>query len=153
MTSAIRLFGLSLLLLGGHAAAQQQPTCPTLPPAAGLQWNQLAGADYLSCKAVTADGRQVLGIMLSTRSPGLSLPRERREEKGAVEGEDIYWYRPDLGGRELPSLATRRIAVVELGKKRYAQVWIDATSKQELSAMQNMVQSLSLQNASLALGR
>ncbi|HEY0332365.1 MAG TPA: hypothetical protein VGC74_01440 [Stenotrophomonas sp.] len=153
MMHANRLFGLSLLMLGGTAAAQQQPTCPTLPPAAGLQWTQLAGADYLSCKALTADGRQVLGLMLSTRSPGLSLSRERREEKGAVEGEDFYWYRPDLGGRELPQLATRRVTVIELGKKRYAQVYIDAGDKQELGAMQNLVQSLDLQPASLALAR
>lgn len=153
MKHIVGLIGLSLLSLGGTAAAQQQPTCPTLPPAAGLQWTQLAGADYLSCKAATADGRQVLGIMLSTRNPGLSLPRDRREEETTIEGEETYWFRPDLGGRELPQLATRRVAVVELGKKRYAQVWIDAADRQELGTLQNLVRSLDLQPASLALSR
>ncbi len=150
MKSASCLFGLLLLSVGGSAAAQQSPTCPTLPPAAGLEWKQLAGADYLSCKAMTADGREVLGVMFTTRDPGLSLPRDRREEKGQLAEEDFYWYRPDLGGREL---ANRRVAVIELGKKRYAQVWIDAGDTQELGSLQGLSQRLDLQPASLALSR
>lgn len=150
MNSATCLFGLFLLSFGGAAMAQQQPTCPTLPPTAGLEWKQLAGADYLSCKATTADGREVLGLMLTTRDPGLSLPRDHREEKGRIEEEEFYWYRPDLGGREL---ANRRVAVVDLGKKRYAQISIIADDAQEMSSLQGLSQRLDLQPASLALGR
>jgi len=150
MKSATCLFGLFLLSASGAAMAQQSPSCPTLPPAAGLEWKQLAGADYLSCKAITADGREVLGVMLTARSPGLSLPRDHREEKGQLASEDFYWYRPDLGGREM---ANRRVAVIELGKKRFAQVWINAGDVQELGSLQGLAQRLDLQPASLALAR
>ena len=150
MKSATCLFGLFLLSFTGAALAQQQPTCPTLPPTAGLEWKQLAGGDYLSCKATTSDGREVMGIMLTTRSPVLSLPRDNREEKGQIEDEDFYWYRPDLGGREV---ANRRIAVVPLGKKRYAQISIIADDRQEMGSLQTLAQRLDLQPASLALGR
>lgn len=150
MKSVTCLFGLILLSIGGTAMAQQSPSCPTLPPAAGLEWKQLAGADYLSCKAITSEGREVLGVMLTARDPGLSLPRDRREEKGQLADEDFYWYRPDLGGREL---VNRRVAVISLGKKRYAQVWIDAGDNQELGTLQSLAQRLDLQPASLALER
>jgi len=148
MKSALSLFG--LLLVSGAAAAQQSPSCPTLPPTAGLEWKQLAGADYLSCKAIAADGREVLGVMLTTRDPGLSLARDHREEKGQIEEEAFYWYRPDLGGREA---SNRRVAVIELGKKRFAQIWLDAGDRAEMGSLQSLAQRLDLQPASLALSR
>lgn len=88
MKSASCLVGLSLLLAAVTAHAQTSPVCPPLPPASGLQWNALAGADYLVCKAVTADGRQVLGVMLTTRDPAMVLARDRRAEKGQIQQED-----------------------------------------------------------------
>jgi hypothetical protein len=145
--------GLCLLLCSAAASAQQAPTCPPLPPASGLSWNQLAGADYLVCKANTADGRQVVGLMLTTRDPDIVLARQNRAEKGEIESESMYWYKLDLGGRELAQMASRRLTVVELGKHRYAQIWIDATSGDELASMQSMVQSMDLDPASLALGQ
>lgn len=81
MKSASCLVGLSLLLAAATAHAQTSPVCPPLPPASGLQWNELAGADYLVCKAVTADGRQVVGVMLTTRDPAMTLARDRRAER------------------------------------------------------------------------
>ncbi len=153
MKPAFRLVGLSLLLCAATASAQQPPTCPTLPPAAGLQWNQLAGDDYLVCKATDAEGRQVVGLMLTTKDPGIVLSRDRRAEKGQVESEPMYWYRLDLGGQKLPQMESRRLTVVQLGKNRYAQIWIDANTGNELSSMQSMIQGMDLQPASLALGR
>lgn len=151
MKSAFRLVGLSLL--SASAWAQQQTACPTLPPSSGLQWNQQAGSDYLACKAVNAEGRQVVGLMFTTRDPGIVLSRDRRAEKGEIGGESMYWYRLDLGGRQLPEMESRRITVAELGKHRYAQIWIDAASGDELASVQSLVQSLDLEPASLALGR
>ncbi|NIK38507.1 hypothetical protein FHY12_000792 [Xanthomonas arboricola] len=133
--------------------AQTSPVCPPLPPASGLQWSELAGADYLFCKAMTADGRQVVGVMLTTRDPAMTLTRDRRAEKGQIQQEDFYWYKLDLGGRELPGMESRRVTVVELGKKRYAQLWIDGASTEELASMQSLVQNMDLQPASLALQR
>jgi hypothetical protein len=153
MKSALCLVGLSWLL-SASASAQQQPTCPTLPPTAGLQWNQQAGSDYLVCKATTiADGRQVIGMMFTTRDPNIALSRDRRAEKGTIGPESMYWYRLDLGGNTLPEMESRRITVVELGKHRYAQIWIDASSGSELTSTQSLVQSLNLEPASLAISR
>ncbi|MFA0923328.1 hypothetical protein [Xanthomonas fragariae] len=153
MKSASCLVGLSLLLAAVTAHAQTSPVCPPLPPASGLQWNTLAGADYLVCKAVTADGRQILGLMLTTRDPAIALARDRRAEKGQIQQEDFYWYKLDLGGREIPGIESRRVTVVELGKKRYAQLWIDGENTEELASMQSLVQNMDLQPASLALQR
>ncbi|PPT94568.1 hypothetical protein [Xanthomonas arboricola] len=154
MKSAFCLVGLSLLLATTTTAhAQTTPVCPPLPPASGLQWNELAGADYLVCKAVNAEGRQVVGVMLTTRDPAMALARDRRAEKGQIQQEDFYWYKLDLGGREIPGMESRRVTVVELGKKRYAQLWIDGASSEELTSMQSLVQAMDLQPASLALQR
>ncbi|AOD15512.1 hypothetical protein VB151_18125 [Xanthomonas fragariae] len=153
MKSASCLVGLSLLLAAVTAHAQTSPVCPPLPPASGLQWNALAGADYLVCKAVTADGRQVLGVMLTTRDPAMVLARDRRAEKGQIQQEDFYWYKLDPGGREVPGMESRRVTVVELGKKRYAQLWIDGDNTEELASRQSLVQNMDLQPASLALQR
>ncbi|MCC4586757.1 hypothetical protein LL962_06475 [Xanthomonas sp. NCPPB 1067] len=153
MKPASFLVGLSLLLAAATANAQTSPVCPPLPPASGLQWNELAGADYLVCKAVNAEGRQLVGIMLTTRDPAMALARDRRAEKGQIQQEDFYWYKLDLGGREIPGMESRRVTVVELGKKRYAQLWIDGANNDELASMQSLVQAMDLQPASLALQR
>ncbi|WP_407469357.1 hypothetical protein ABFU38_07185 [Xanthomonas campestris pv. raphani] len=153
MKSASCLVGLSLLLAAVTAHAQSAPVCPPLPPASGLHWTQLAGADYLVCKATTADGRQVVGVMLTTHDPAMALARDRRAEKGQIQEEEFYWYKLDLGGREIPGMESRRVTVVELGKKRYAQLWIDGASTEELASMQSLVQNMDLQPASLALQR
>ncbi|QHG87618.1 hypothetical protein ACCQ13_12730 [Xanthomonas sp. NCPPB 1638] len=153
MKSAFCLVGLSLLLAAATVHAQTAPVCPPLPPASGLQWTQLAGADYLVCKAVNAEGRQVVGVMLTTRDPSMALARDRRAEKGQIQQEAFYWYKLDLGGREVPGMESRRVTVVELGKKRYAQLWIDGASSEELTSMQALVQAMDLQPASLALQR
>lgn len=152
MKPAFRLAGI-LLLLSAPAWAQQPPACPTLPPTSGLQWSQQAGGDYLVCKASTAEGRQVVGLMFTARDPDIVLSRDRRAEKGQIGEESMYWYRLDLGGRQLPEMQSRRITVVELGKHRYAQIWIDALDGDELASAQSLVQSLDLVPASLAIER
>ena len=102
---------------------------------------------------IDADGRQVVGVMLTTRDPAMALARDRRAEKGQIQEEEFYWYKLDLGGREVPGMESRRVTVVELGKKRYAQLWIDGASTEELASMQSLVQNMDLQPASLALQR
>ncbi|MEE7548229.1 hypothetical protein HF319_15375 [Xanthomonas sp. Kuri4-1] len=154
MKTVSSLAGLCLFVLLLPAVGRAQPPgCPSLPPAAGLQWTPLAGDDYLVCKASTADGRQVLGLMLTTRDPDIALGRDRRAEKGQIEQTPMYWYRLDLGGGVLPNMASRRIAVVELGKHRYAQIWIDAGDSGELASLQSLLQHMDLEPASLALTR
>ncbi len=152
MKLATAVFVISALA-SANALAQQQPTCPQLPPASGLQWDQQAGSEFLVCKANDADGRQVLGMMLTTRDPSLALARSLRAEEGQIEEEKFHWYKLDLGGRDIPNADSRRVTVVEIGKHRYAQIWIDAKDTGELSSVQSMVEHLDLQPASLALER
>ncbi|MFC6839278.1 hypothetical protein [Xanthomonas theicola] len=144
------LLGLPAVLTAASAMAQH---CPPLPPRAKLQWNERSDTGFIVCRATAADGRQVLGMMLTSRDPNIPLARNLREEKTSIAGESAHWYRPDLGGADLPGLASRRVAVVELGKDRYAQIWIDASDAQELQSLQALVQGLDVRPTSLALDR
>lgn len=144
---------LCLLLpcLSAPAWAQQTPPCPTLPGNAELQWEQRAEHGFIACKAVTADGRQVLNVMLTSRDPRISLERSLRAEEGNFSGREMYWYRPDLGGRDVPGTESRRITVVKLGKDQYAQVWINAGSPDELASLRALAQQLDVSAASATL--
>ena len=57
-------------------------------------------------------------------------------------GEELRWYVPELAGRSESYAASRRITVVKLGKDQYAQVWIDATSPEELARLQSLAEQL-----------
>mgnify|MGYP006201671367 CR=1 FL=1 len=76
------LIAACLLLASTSAWSQEAPPCPTLPASAGLQWEQRVDTTFIACKAVTADGRQVLNVMLTSRDPRISLERRLREEFG-----------------------------------------------------------------------
>lgn len=153
MKSAHRLVGLAWLSCTTAAAQPSPQTCPALPASSGLQWSQQTGDDHRVCKASDGDGRQLIGLMLTSRDPDIAFARNRRAEQGEIDGNPMYWYRLDLGGREIPGMESRRIAVVKLGKQRYAQIWIDAANRSELVSMQSLVQQLNLQPASVALQR
>jgi len=142
--------GLSLFAFA--AWAQTAPACPTLPANAGLTWEQRVDASFITCKAATDDGRQVLNVMLTARDPRISLERRLREEESTFSGEKMYWYRPNLGGQEtLPAMASRRIAVVEYDDDRYAQVWINAASPEELGSLISLARQLDVHSAGAQL--
>lgn len=135
----------ALLALPGTVLAQQASNrCPSLPSASGLQWQEQAGNGYIACKAMTADGRQSLNVMLTSRDPGIRLSRSQRAEAGVISGEELHWYVPELAGRDPAFAASRRITVVELGKDQYAQVWIDAESPEELGQLQSLASQLDI---------
>jgi len=147
----VRFFS-AVLVLGAcaNAFAQQAVQCPSLPANSGLHWDQQTQSDFIVCKATTEDGRTVLNMMLSGRDPGLALNRPLRAEKGEFGGEAMYWYKLDMGGRDVPGLESRRISVVKLDKNRYAQIWIDAADTTELGTLQNLTQTLNLNPSALA---
>lgn len=142
----------SLFLASTAAWSQEAPPCPTLPASAGLQWEQRVDANFIACKAVAADGRQVLNVMLTSRDPKIRLERRLREEESTFSGEEIHWYRLDLGGQETsPAMASRRITVVEFDDDRYAQVWINANSPEELGTLISLAQQLDVRATSAQL--
>ncbi|CAN7401969.1 hypothetical protein LJR143_002309 [Pseudoxanthomonas sp. LjRoot143] len=137
------VIAVGLSLFAATAWAQSPPACPTLPANAGLTWEQRIDTTFITCKAVTTDGRQVLNVMLTARDPRISLERRLRQEESTFSGEEMYWYRPNLGGQETsPAMASRRIAVVEFDDDRYAQVWINAGSPEELGSLISLAQQL-----------
>ncbi len=143
----------SLLFVAAQAAAQAPVECPSLPASSGLQWQEQAQADFVVCRAATADGREVLSLMLSQRDPGIPLSRSLRQEKGSFGGESMYWYQPDLGGQQPPGYAERRITVIKLDKGRYAQIALYPGSTQELGNLQQLAQGMSLTPSAVADGR
>lgn len=134
---------LSILLLPGMAHAQQPPSrCPSLPASSGLQWEERAHTGFLACKAQNEDGSKSINLLLTSRDPDLRLSRSRRTESGVFSGESLHWYLPEIAGRDETYLASRRIAVVELGKGQYAQIWIDAPSPEALGELQTLAGQL-----------
>ncbi|WP_305804434.1 hypothetical protein [Stenotrophomonas sp. YIM B06876] len=150
MKTASVFSGLLLALASPAALAEPAAGCPSLPANANLHWEAQVQSDFIVCKATTDDGRAVLNMMLGSRNPDLPLNRPLRAEKGGFAGEPLYWYRLDMGGRDLPGLESRRITVVKLDKKRYAQIWIDAADSSELGLMQGLTQSMHLNPSALA---
>lgn len=141
----------SLFLASAAAWSQEAPPCPTLPASAGLQWEQRVDATFIACKAVTHDGRQVLNVMLTSRDPKIRFERRLRAEESTFSGEEIHWYRLDLGGRDMPGMDSRRITVVEFDNDRYAQVWINASSPEELGTLISLAQQLDVRATSAQL--
>lgn len=134
---------IALSCLPGTVLAQQATShCPVLPPGTGLQWDEHASAGILACKARSDDGRHSINVMLTTRDPNFQLSRSQRAESGTFSGESLHWYVPELAGRDEAFAASRRIAVVKLGKNQYVQIWIDAESPGELSRLQSMASQL-----------
>ena len=133
----------ALLGLPGTVLAQQATSrCPVLPASSGLQWQEQASTGFLACKATSQDGGESLNMMLTSRDPDTRFSRSQRAESGVFSGEELRWYVPELAGRSESYAASRRITVVKLGKDQYAQVWIDATSPEELARLQSLAEQL-----------
>lgn len=136
----LALLGLPLLAAWPRPAAAQDATCPGLPSGAGLHWEQQAGNGFSVCRALDAAGRQVIGVML-TGQPTVNLRRRYREEQGTVGAYEVHWYRPELA---VDTGEKKRVTVVELGGGRYAQIWVDAGSEEELQNALGLARGLAL---------
>jgi hypothetical protein len=141
---------LSLLLSAAAASAQSPSGCPSLPSGSDLQWQEQVTSSFVLCKASTADGREVMSLMLSSRDPEIPLARPLRQEKGTFAGEALYWYQPDLGGQQPPGYATRRVTVVKFDKNRYAQISLYASDAGELGSLQSMARGMNLNPSTVA---
>jgi hypothetical protein len=129
-----------LLAASAFDTAAQEVACPTLPDGSGLHWEAKAGDGFTVCRALDGN-RQVLGLML-TAAPTVNLLRRNREEEGHVGVHEVHWYQPEIATQ---SDALNRVTVVELGEDRYAQVWIDAGSDEELQQLFGLAGGLALE--------
>ena len=117
------------LLLAATAfdAIAEDAACPALPVDSTLRWEAKAGDGFTVCRALDGE-RQVPGLML-TGQPTVNLMRRNREEEGRIGSHEVHWYQPPIAAQ---TGERKRITIVELGKDRYAQVWVDASSDEEL---------------------
>lgn len=135
-----RLYCTGLLLAAAaFQAGAQEAACPTLPPGSTLHWEQKAGSGFTVCRALDGE-RQVLGLML-TAQPTVSLKRRNRGEEGRIGTHEVHWYEPEIAAQ---GSGRKRLTIVELGEDRYAQVWIDASSDEELRQLLSMAQDIAL---------
>lgn len=139
----LSVLSLSIFLAVPAVTAQQASVrCPALPASSGLQWEERVSTGFLACKARSEDGSKSMNLLLTSRDPDLRLSRSRRAERGVFSGESLHWYVPELAGQDESVVATRRIAVVELGKDQYVQIWIDAKSPGVLAELQTLAGQL-----------
>lgn len=137
--------GLLLALAAFGAFAQSSGGCPQLPAGTGLRWERSGTAALVICKAFDAGGQQALGLMLTDKEP--DKPAGAREEKTEIDGHKARWYRTRIANR--PD-AQSRMAVVDLGDERWAQIWIDAPSQTALQAAMAAAGGLRFDPASMA---
>lgn len=135
------IFALGILLgFSVSPAADAAEGCPPLPHETGLHWQQSGGKDFTVCRAVDEGGKQLLGVML-TAEPTVNLRRRNRVEEGVIAGQEVHWYRPEIAE---PGAEEKRVTVVELGKKRYAQIWVDANDPGQLQRAMELARVLAL---------
>ena len=129
-----------LAALASFPAIAQQASCPPLPAGSGLQWQRTAGDGFIVCRAMVGD-RQLLGMMLTSK-PTISPRRSDRREEGYIGAHPVHWHQPEIADG---SGTWKRVTVVELGRRHYAQVWIDAGSEQELQRLVALAQGIALE--------
>ncbi|MBO9716532.1 MAG: hypothetical protein J7507_06910 [Pseudoxanthomonas sp.] len=131
--------GLLLAASTFDVAAQDATACPALPDGSSLRWEAKAGDGFTVCRALEGD-RQVLGVMLAAK-PTVSLLRRNRVEEGHIGLHEVRWYQPEIAAQ---GSERKRVTVVELGEDRYAQVWIDASSDDELRQLIALAEGIAL---------
>ena len=124
------------------AYAQAVPSsCPGLPADAGLQWETQVGEGFNVCRAMNANGQQILGMMFTHKKPGVPLLRNQRQGEGSIGRYDVYWYRPTIAD---PDVVEKRVTVLELEDERYVQVWVEANSTEELQRSLALMRGINL---------
>lgn len=127
------------LLLPLTASAQSAATtCPQLPSAAGLSWEVIQPPGLVFCRALRSDGSEAFAVTLSEESP-YRPSRSQRQERGQINGQDVWWHRSELGGS---SDKIVREALLELPDDQVAHFAIIANSEDGLAQSQQWVSQL-----------
>ncbi len=146
MNSLIRVVLATLALMPMAAPAQSAATCPGLPAGSDLSWEQLAGPDFVFCRAMRADGSEAFAVTLSSDNP-FEPSRRNRAEEGSIAGQGIYWYRSEIAGD--PD-AIARETLVELGDGQVAHVSLRATSEEQKAQAMRQIGALRFADARLS---
>ncbi len=145
MNSLIRV-ALATLALVPMTALAQSAGCPELPPASGLKWEQMAGPDFVFCRAVRGDGSEAFAVTISGDSP-FEPSRRNRAEEGSVAGQGIYWYRSEIASD--PD-AIARETLVELDADQVAHISLRAASEEQKAEVMRQIGALRFGDARLS---
>lgn len=127
-----------LLAHPGLAQAQDAEACPRLPADAGLTWEHRASGDADFCRALRGDGSEAFGLYISPK-PSFEPQRGQREERGQIDGQQIYWYRAEIAMK--PDIQARE-TLLELPDGRAVHVWFQADDRQQLDDVLRLTQAL-----------
>jgi hypothetical protein len=151
-TSLIAPLTLFFLMCATGTYAQSIPagaSCPTLPADAmdSLQWTRLQTDSALLCRAVRKDnGIEAFALTLTRKSPFKPVS-SLREEKGAIQGKKMWWYRSEISG--WPNELVRE-TLVKLDSNRIVHVFIRTSDANTLTRYQQVVQNLNFDAPSMA---
>lgn len=138
------------LVAGAQVQAQTQPedsACPQLSADTGLTWEHKATAKSDFCRALRADGSEAFGLYIASTTP-FRPNRSQREERAAIDGHDVTWYRSELAAQ--PGIEARE-TLLELVDGRVAHVWIQAKTPAQLGEALQQAQSMRFQSARLSI--
>jgi hypothetical protein len=127
-----------LLATHGTARAQDAGACPQLPVDAGLTWEHRASGDADFCRALRSDGSEAFGLYISPK-PNFEPVRADREERGQIDGQQVYWYRAEIAAK--PGVEARE-TLLQLRDGRAAHVWLQADSAAQLNSAFQLAQGL-----------
>jgi hypothetical protein len=58
-----------------------------------------------------------------------------------IGSHEVRWYEPEIAAQ---TGERKRVTIVELGDDRYAQIWVDASSDDELRQALSLAQGIAL---------
>jgi len=136
--SLLPMLAAFLLCTQGVARAQDVGACPQLPANTGLTWEHRASGDADFCRALRSDGSEAFGVYISPK-PTFEPARADREERGQIDGQQVYWYRAEIATK--PGVQARE-TLLALPDGRAAHVWLQAASREQLDAGFQLARSL-----------
>jgi hypothetical protein len=144
------VFAAFAVLFSSSAFAQSATIgngCPMLPvDGSGLHWTTLRTKSVLLCRALRDDGREAFALTI-TKKVGFKLESESREEKGQIQGHNVWWHRSEIAGR--PNEVVRE-TLVKLGSDQIAHIYIRSENATEVAQYQQLVQSLQFATTDIA---
>ena len=131
MSKTTILAAAALMLAPAAVSAQSAPSghCPQLPAGAGLSWESQAMGDSDFCRALRSDGSEAFGLYI-TPDPSFEPRRSMAEEPGRIDGREVRWYRAEIASA--PGIEARE-TLLELNDGRFAHIWLQAGSAQDLA--------------------
>jgi hypothetical protein len=137
----------ALFCASGAFAQSAQPApadsaCPMLPVGnleSNLRWTSLRTDNALLCRALRNDNGSEAFALTMTKKVGFKLESDMREEKGNIQGQQVWWHRSEIAGR--PTEVVRE-TLLKLSSDRVVHIYIRSGDASEVARYQQLVQTL-----------